>query len=124
MCIFSNSDVKNKKTSNSGLFCCDLFKLSTNYMKMSRLISYILQLLGVFGILFSLNYGSAALTFREAGLVFSILAANYRLRNTALGYLETEMVKNNTLSNLKQVLQKIAGLAILLNDIEFTEEQL
>lgn len=75
MCIFSNSGVKNKKTSNSGLFCCDLFKHSTNYMEMSKLITYILQVLGVFGILFFLYYGSTAMPFKEAGLVFSILAA-------------------------------------------------
>ena len=74
MCIFSNSGVKNEKISNSGLFCCDLFKHSTNYMEMSKLIAYILQVLGVFGILFFLYFESTALPFREAGLVFSILA--------------------------------------------------
>lgn len=75
MCIFSNSGVKNKKISNSGLFCCDLFKYSTNYMEMSKLIAYLLQVLGVFGILFFLYYGSTTFQFREVGLVFSILAA-------------------------------------------------
>lgn len=55
MCIFSNSDVKNEKISNSGLVCYDLFNHSTNYMKMSKLISYILQVLGVSGVL---NFGN------------------------------------------------------------------
>ena len=74
MCIFSNSDVKNKKTSNSGLICCDLFKHSTNYMEMSKLIAYLFQLLGVFGVLFLLNSEGTAVPFREAWVVLSILA--------------------------------------------------
>lgn len=43
-------------------------------MEMNRLIAYILQLLGVFGILFFLNFEGNALPFREAWIVLSILA--------------------------------------------------
>ena len=56
MCIFSNRDVKNKKLSNSGLFCCILFKHSANYMKMRKLIAYNLQVTGLLAALIFLEY--------------------------------------------------------------------
>jgi hypothetical protein len=74
MCIFSNSDVKNEKISNSDCICCILFNISTNYMEMRRIIAYFLQVTGVVGSLFFLNYEGSSIPFRETWLVLSILA--------------------------------------------------
>lgn len=78
MCIFSNSDVKNKKISNSGLVCYDLFNHSTNYMEMSRLIAYILQVLDVFGVLYLGNYERTAVPFLGRMVVFGQVACKQR----------------------------------------------